>query len=307
MERCWSVMCPICGGKSRQRFALGPYEIRRCTSCAFGWPDPLPTAKELLAYYADCHHPHAVEDDPVLPVKRARIAREMRALAPAARTFLDVGCGFGQQLDAARKYDFETHGVEIDKERASVATSKGHHICSSLDSYEREPCDVVVMDQVIEHLLDPVNMLRTVRTVLKAGGVLYIGCPNFGCFRAKIAGAHFAELTPPEHIAYFTENSLRVAARSAGFEDVRLRTRTIPVNVKNFLAYLCRMQFLRWPQYAYPKDRVPGSIPRFVDGRLRWLKAPLYKVIMATSRLLCPVVNAFGGDQIESVWRARGS
>jgi len=299
------LSCRICGGSEvRRRFAVGPYSVVKCHACGFGWPEPLPTAEELAALYSGCLHPEAIEDRLNAP-ERCRVAARLRALAPAARTLLDVGCGFGHFLDHARTLGFETWGVDPDAGRVEQAAARGHVVecCEAIPGiFGGRRFEIVVLNHVIEHVRDPVALLRRLRDLLAPGGLLFVGCPNFAGLHAKLVGAHYHHFCPPEHIAYFTPCSLRHAALTAGFMEIAFEFYTHPLHVKQLLAYFARLRFLRGPEYRPPQTS-PPPVRRFVDGRFRALRVPIYSAVLAASSCLSPLVNVLGGDHIESYWR----
>jgi len=275
-----------------------------CRRCQFGWAHPLPTDAELRRLYSDRHHPEA-EDDRLNVAERRRIMKRIRTLAPNASSLLEVGCGFGHFLDHAKDFGFETLGVEVDSGRAEVARSKGHQVyCGEL----QEICqplrvDVVILHHIIEHLADPFQMLEQVRIVLVPGGLLFVGTPNFSSFRAKLTGAHFEHLCPPEHISYFTPESLRLALKGAGFQELELSCTSHVLHVKELMAYFCYLRFLRTRRWINPFSMTPVCRRRFTERRGSSLRKPLYSAVLLTARLLRPLVERLGGDHIESYWR----
>jgi len=299
------VDCRLCHGRARRVFGLGPYEIMRCRACGFGWPEPMPTEAELQALYAECHHQHAKLDDKANTVQRQRVASRIRDLMPREGSLLDIGCGFGHSLDAVREVGFETYGVERDPRRAAITASKGHSVEEGvLDSrtFPGRKFDVVLLNHVIEHLIDPAAMVHAIRDVLVDGGILFVGCPNFQSPRARLTGPHYGHVCPPEHISYFGERALRLLMRQAGFEEVRVDRFTHTLHAKDLLAYYMYFRFRRPRKYESPFEK-RHEVTRFTDGRGRALKRAVYGGIMAVSHALRPFLNALGGDQIESYWR----
>jgi len=85
--------------------------------------------------------------------------------------------------------------------------------------------DAVVLWHVAEHVHDPATTLRNVATLLRPGGVLMIGVPNFGSPEARVSKAGWFHLDVPRHLFHFTPVTLRnllVAASLEPRETVRL-------------------------------------------------------------------------------------
>jgi SAM-dependent methyltransferase len=112
---------------------------------------------------------------------------ELRALVPiGTRRVLDVGCG-GGALGAALKA--ERPGCEVvglEGFPAAAARARGRLddvLCLDLDSLDELPAeagkfDAIVFGDVLEHLRDPLRLLRTLLPALADGGVLVLSIPN---------------------------------------------------------------------------------------------------------------------------------
>jgi 2-polyprenyl-3-methyl-5-hydroxy-6-metoxy-1,4-benzoquinol methylase len=140
---------------------------------------------------------------------------------------VDVGCGSGATLDQLRKLGWRVEGVDSDPKAAAAASSRGLrvHLGSLPDQrYPDGSMDAVTMSHVIEHVLDPVSLLRECRRVLKPDGRLIVVTPNAGSLGHIRYGAAWRGLEPPRHLQVFTGPSLRRAAETAGLWPVMLRT-----------------------------------------------------------------------------------
>src|SRR5262249_2098010 len=86
--------------------------------------------------------------------------------------------------------------------------------------------DYVTMDQVIEHMRDPIETLRGVRTVLRPGGTAILTTPNAASLPARLFGRRWINWHTPYHIQFFTPTSIRRAADAAGLEVAQIDTIT---------------------------------------------------------------------------------
>jgi SAM-dependent methyltransferase len=298
------MKCPICQAGAEFRFAQGAYRIFECEECGFGWPDPLPTAEDLDRFYSTYTRVH-LSDSKINRPEHLRIATTLRQLSPGGRTLLDVGCGYGQFLDAAREQGFQTFGLDVNPTRVNHAAARGHQVSQEMltaASFGGRKFDVVVLSHVIEHLRDPKSLLQTIHEVLVPKGMLYIGCPNFGGLHATLAHSRYHHYCPPEHIAFFSAESLRRCAAGAGFGPVQMRFFTHILQAKELLAHFAYLRFARPPRNQ-DAARSDGPGAPFVSGSGRFVKAPIYRLVLGISWLLRPVINILGGDNIESYWR----
>jgi SAM-dependent methyltransferase len=100
------------------------------------------------------------------------------------RRLLEIGCGFGFGLDIARRVlGWEVQGYDPSPFAAAGRELLGLPITSAYFTPEAaadDAWDVVLASEVLEHLDDPVGLLRNLRRSLKPGGVLVLTTPDLG-------------------------------------------------------------------------------------------------------------------------------
>jgi SAM-dependent methyltransferase len=166
----------------------------------------------------------------------------LEALVPRGARLLDVGCGPGFLLGLARDDGLRAEGLEPDANVVQAARSAGVQVREGFfpDALAAgEQFDVIVFNDVLEHIPDLRGALEASWRHLRPGGVLCLNCPSrHGLFFRTAAaldrlGLHGPydrlwqrELSSP-HVWYFTPETLHRAAGRAGFapiRDVRLET-----------------------------------------------------------------------------------
>ncbi len=134
---------------------------------------------------------------------------------------LDVGCGKGRHVPPP----FVPYGIEISKalyEKAAAHMAKrgGQAIhgpaSEAIATFPDRYFSGVVLSSVVEHELRPLQLLSHVARVLEKDGKAYIRLPNFGSFNRVLGGGHWCGFRHPDHVNYFTTNSLRSMAADAG-------------------------------------------------------------------------------------------
>jgi 2-polyprenyl-3-methyl-5-hydroxy-6-metoxy-1,4-benzoquinol methylase len=177
-----------------------------------------------------------------MPVGEGYFANTREDLIPlidsSRMAILDVGCGMGR-LGAALKGlvpGREVHGVEMVKEAAAQARMVldsvvvGDVQTMSLP-FDPGTFDCIIFADVLEHLLDPAATLRSVRPLLRPGGVIVCSIPNMrhytAILRLLLHGWSYDEygLFDRTHLRFFSLASMRELLTSSGWtiESVRPR------------------------------------------------------------------------------------
>lgn len=164
-----------------------------------------------------------------IPFLRERVGQDVMYLEGFRRgKLLDVGCGSGGFLARMRSLGWGVQGVEPDAEAARIAREQ-HGIPvagSTLEQAELPSAsvDAVTMSHVIEHVHDPVALLRECHRVLRVGGRLAIVTPNVESLGRAVFRQWWMALDPPRHLCLFSLCTLRACAEKAGFRVELLRS-----------------------------------------------------------------------------------
>lgn len=131
---------------------------------------------------------------------------------------LDIGCGLGYLLSGLDER-WERHGVEISQFAARQAAQWGRIFVGKVQDaqYADAYFDVVVMHHVIEHVADPEAMIQEVFRILRDGGILVLGTPDFDSGAARRFGDKYRLLHDPTHIRLFTNESMHRFLRDYEF------------------------------------------------------------------------------------------
>lgn len=164
--------------------------------------------------------------DPAELVYFTSFVRKISAVKGGGR-LLDVGCSVGTLLDAAKASGFAVAGVEISKWASEFARSKGHHVITgalSDASFADGSFDVVVLNHVVEHVPDPLEVMEEVFRILKYDGVAVVGVPNFGSLMARTFKEKWTSLHPDQHLWHFDHATLLRLLTAAGFEEIAFQS-----------------------------------------------------------------------------------
>ena len=151
-------------------------------------------------------------------------AMYLRAPRAAAKV-LDVGCGSGVLLARMKALGWDAAGVELDPGGVEAARARGVAVHQGQLADAKFPdnhFDAVHSAHVIEHVYDPVALIKECFRILKPGGRLVIITPNTASWGHRKFGRSWLNLDPPRHLILFNARTLRVAAEKQGFVIERL-------------------------------------------------------------------------------------
>lgn len=268
------VACCICGSVDGTPVGVGEdFEYHtsthsflavRCPSCDLIYLDPRPSPASLPVIYPDEYHSFAFEEEQFGVVHKLRSRLEARRLRragrglPADARVLDVGCGDGFHLDLLRRHGpsaWELHGIDTDRRAVAAALRRGLDVAEcSVEQSALQPgsIDYALCIQTIEHVADPVLVLRAIGKLLKPGGRLYLITDNTGSPDFKITkGRHWGGYHFPRHWNLFNKASIRKLADAAGLEVTKLSTTASPVN----WTYSVRNTLVDWKAPSWMVNR----------------------------------------------------
>jgi len=135
---------------------------------------------------------------------------------------LEVGCGTGEFLAAASDAGHRVTGLDLSQEAVTYARRRHPGLdvrCATLDSDDLRPesFDVVAGFHVLEHVADPVGLLRQMTRLLRPGGLVYVRVPNLDTWFRHVLGRNWWGFSV-EHAGHFTDASLRLALAQAGLQ-----------------------------------------------------------------------------------------
>lgn len=137
-------------------------------------------------------------------------------------TLLDVGCGRGDFLVRSQYCGYRAIGIDFDPETIDIANKRGltAKVCEIQDLPEDIKYDVISLSHVIEHVKDPIAMLKEIQLRLKVGGYFYIATPNFNSAGRETFGKYWRGCDVPRHFQFFNMDQLESILKDVGFSRV---------------------------------------------------------------------------------------
>jgi SAM-dependent methyltransferase len=240
------LTCPACGTATAHRFlyAKNGCDILRCEQCGLGRAQT--TGFDPRSYYTGDYfsgrradgYADYVGAEPILRREFAGTVQFIRKFRGGGR-LLDVGCAYGYFLQEAKHY-FQVSGVELAEDAAAHCRSTGLSVSTGVADealFARlGMLDVIVLLDVIEHLPAPRETLALCAQHLRPGGIIAITTGDFGSASARFAGARWRLMTPPQHLWFFSQDSIRRMAASLGLavEHLDHPWKTVPLSLITF-------------------------------------------------------------------------
>lgn len=208
-------------------------------------------------------------------ITRRRYRELLDSFEPYRRSgrILDMGCGAGYFLEEAARRGWEAYGTNFGERPLELSRGRGFTVVQAPISTETFPAghfDVVTSFEVVEHLRDPIAEAQTLSRLLRVGGLLYCTTPNFDALTRRLVGPSWSVIEYPEHLIYFTGETLTFWLTRFGFS--RGDVITTGISPGEILSRLRRSRDgERPPDEPGSSDLDREIAARGVDERLRQL------------------------------------
>ena len=238
LTACWCG-----GGPNVEQFRTRRFGLVRCGACGCYRIDPPPIASDTqsaafyTSYYA--HRPEAAARAPEAPEEKRtsrywRVVRQVPQLEAAGESVADLGCGDGTLAwELSRQGWRQVHGFDVSDSRVALAARRFPEVQFTSvpfpGSLPPNSLEMVVSDNVLEHVPDPVSFVQSIRGALRRSGRAVLITPNMESGNYRLLGRMWTpELSPHTHIFLFTHAALARLLARCGFELERQGSFHVP-------------------------------------------------------------------------------
>lgn len=249
--------CRLCRQKDILDFWVTPnYHLKKCLNCGLVW-DPFPSDNPLKQYQKE----YFINENPKggyanyfagMQINRKTFADRLKAINRKTGVdgkVLDVGCALGDCLKEAEKMGWqELYGIDPSAYACRLAQNKGLTVKKgTLKTVKFAPNSfaLIMLQDAIEHLTDPLEELQRIYRLLKPGGWIFIVTPDIEGLWSKILNSKWYHYKPQEHLIYFSKKSMRMALESAGFAKIQTKAAYHIMSLEYILNRLCYY----WPSF----------------------------------------------------------
>jgi 2-polyprenyl-3-methyl-5-hydroxy-6-metoxy-1,4-benzoquinol methylase len=218
------------------------FNLVRCTHCGHVMTSPRLRESDLGELYGTYYPRKNISADDVAH-ETAKVKRSFAGLVRwwngtdnqgqysvrAGETMLDVGCGSGTSLLEAKALGAKAFGIEADPNVKPIAAALGLtiHFGNLQDRpFPEQTFDLIVMNQVIEHLPNPDEGLRVLSERLAPNGRIVLVFPNTASLWRRLSGSRWINWHIPYHLHHFDRQHFERMAQRCGLDVVRSRTIT---------------------------------------------------------------------------------
>lgn len=280
--------CILCQeeGDFRLRYVKNGYNIQTCSSCHLTQLNPPPSPEVVSSLYDSTYY-DAMEDSSgyddynaqeieYLATFREDVKR-MRHFKPSGKV-LDIGCGPGHFVKAALESGYDSYGVDIIPSIVEAACEElsGRVFAGTLDSVaelQSQKFDVIFASHVIEHILEPVSFVQTMRDRLTEGGVVVLITPNIASWLSRLSRSRWVSYKIPEHVAYYNPSTIRSLFDRSGMETLAVDSAYQHYRTPFIASKLRRL--------IHPLDKL---IPRIEDAA--FLKEKIFRITSGSLRAI---------------------
>lgn len=244
--------CPACQAddpSTLEAFSPEPWTVASCGACDFVYLTNPPTYEALEEDFAW---------EKTFVEKKAKskgstwfspLGRKLKAITKLhgrdrkakyidwfnGGSVIDIGCGWGNGIPEP----LTPYGIELSKmlhatADAHMKTRGGYCIhgagADAIWDFPEAQFDGVIMHSYLEHETEVMKVLEGAARALKSTGAIFVRVPNFASLNRRVIGKKWCGFRYPDHVNYFTPDSLRRVAKQVGFDVQITNALTLPID-----------------------------------------------------------------------------
>jgi len=264
--------------------------IIKCNNCHFKHLQPIPTAQELIKfytkkYYSEHKKDYISQDNTDIEYLKIAFSDRIKRFKQFSKEkkMLDIGCGSGMFMEYASKKGYYCTGIEPSKMASRIALNNKLNVLNyDMDYFfnnNSELYDIIHLKNVLEHVLNPVEIIQNCHRVLNQNGIIYIEVPNdynlFQRLGVKLFNNPKSWLAVPDHINYFNFSTLKSLLTNNGFKIVK-RDTTFPI----YFLSLIGLNFIKYKQKGKKAHKIRMNFDLFLQSnKLASIRRMIYQIL----------------------------
>lgn len=233
------IDCVVCASPMIEKFSKSGFGYFVCSRCGHVTTWPYPSNLEIEQHYRigflERNYRVAIENSSIYDRTMMNLScllkKNMikRGKGLAGLDLLDIGCFTGEFICHMASYGCNVWGIELQEEASKIANSKlpgrvlKGDILSDRCHLPIKQFDIVTLLGVLEHVVDPITLLKHSAEMIKPGGFLMIQTPDSLSTISVLMGRMWPPYTPVEHIHIFSRKALMTALCNRGFSNIMIK------------------------------------------------------------------------------------
>lgn len=205
-------------------------DLVKCANCGFSYVGNRAYAQKIASLYKDMRDEVYLSEEEERKKSFINVLKMVEKLRRNKKgKILDIGCCTGRLLAEAQNRGWQPYGVEPSKWACKIG--KELHNLSFYNNYledwksSAKRFDLITILDLLEHLEDPVKVLRRVHQLLKDDGTVCIVTPDYASNTARLFGRKWWGIRLA-HISYFRLVDLQRLSQQTGFIIIKRKTYT---------------------------------------------------------------------------------
>jgi len=224
--------CPLCGTDDGQLlFVKEAFRHLRCNSCGMVYVSPVLRVEHLHSFYLGEESYSQVlcnSTQRLMDWKKFQYGLDLiETYVPDRGKLLDVGCGPGVFLEAARERGWEIQGVEFNKWCGGRLRELGIEVIDvplEEANLAAKSYTCVTLWDVLEHITNCRAFLDVIRRILVPNGMVVLQVPNINSFVSRVLHEKSATFSGDSHVNLFSAATLTRLLETAGFQMLECET-----------------------------------------------------------------------------------
>ncbi len=219
--------CPVCHSSYQLIYTMEVGDIVICSNknCRLVFREKQPSDDQLAELYNNLYYPEELSEAQKQNSDETKFYQHLQFLDKIIplrnKSVLDYGSGIGNFLNVCRRFNpNEVLGVELNSRARAIANQRGFKVVANILELKDKKFDIIYMNDVIEHLRNPLQELLTLSMYLKEGGYIFVVTMNLWSLKHWFLRERWELITDPTHFYFFHRKSLTNLLKQTGvFED----------------------------------------------------------------------------------------
>ena len=208
-----------------------PVSYILCKNCNLISQDPVPPKSLIKTFYPEDYRNYLPINDSFFSLLKriqfTNLAAKISKYINKDSKILEIGCGNGELLLASQKKGFsKLYGCDFTHENLKTLIENKINVqaCDIEKDFPfNEPFDLIIMNNVIEHFINPEKVLINCKNNLQENGKIILITPNSNALEFSIFKKYWAGLHSPRHTFIFNSANIQMLAKKSGFTKIEIK------------------------------------------------------------------------------------